>query len=94
MVDLVKKHVLGKVIAHINVIKFQKRGLPHAHILLILDDADKPRGCHDYDTIASAEIPDIDLYPAADSTVVKCMLHYKCGVHNPQAPGMVDEKCS
>jgi hypothetical protein len=36
MEDLLKKHVLGKVIAQINVIEFQKRGLPHAHILLIL----------------------------------------------------------
>jgi hypothetical protein len=51
MEDLFKKHVLGMVIAHINVIEFQKRGLPHAHILLILYVADKPRGCDDYDTI-------------------------------------------
>ena len=35
MKDLCEKHCLGRVIAHVYVIEFQKRGLPHAHILLI-----------------------------------------------------------
>lgn len=39
--DLLKNHVLGKTIAHVYVIEFQKRVLPHAHILLILDQKDK-----------------------------------------------------
>ena len=29
--------IFGKVIAYIYIIEYQKRGLPHAHILLILD---------------------------------------------------------
>jgi hypothetical protein len=62
--------------------------------LLILHSADQPRGCDDYDTIVSAEIPDINLYPAAHATSVKSMLHNKCGVQHPQAPCMVDGKCS
>jgi hypothetical protein len=41
--DLIKKSVFGRVIGYIYVIEFQKRGLPHAHILLILDEKDKPR---------------------------------------------------
>ncbi|KAE8904942.1 hypothetical protein PF002_g15780 [Phytophthora fragariae] len=35
--------VLGRVMARIYVVEFQKRGLPHAHILVILADEDKPR---------------------------------------------------
>ena len=35
MDDLVHKHVLGTVSSYLSVIEFQKRGLPHAHILLI-----------------------------------------------------------
>ncbi|OAD76914.1 hypothetical protein PHYBLDRAFT_18833, partial [Phycomyces blakesleeanus NRRL 1555(-)] len=42
MHDLTKKHILAKVVAHVHVIEFQKRGHPHAHILLILAMADKP----------------------------------------------------
>ena len=31
-----RRGIFGKVIGHIHVIEYQKRGLPHAHILLIL----------------------------------------------------------
>ena len=41
MNDLVHGGVLGKVVAYMYVIEFQKRGLPHAHILLILADHDR-----------------------------------------------------
>ena len=34
--DLTKKHVMGRVKGYTYVIEFQKRGLPHAHILLIM----------------------------------------------------------
>ena len=36
--DIQKKQVFGKVIGLIHVIEFQKRGLPHAHILLLFLD--------------------------------------------------------
>ncbi len=39
----IKDGILGNVIAKIWVIEFQKRGLPHVHILLILDEALKSR---------------------------------------------------
>ena len=41
MQDLKTGHVLGKVVAHMHVIEFQKRGLPHVHILVILADEDR-----------------------------------------------------
>jgi hypothetical protein len=37
----IKDVVLGNVIAKIWVIEFQKKGLPHVHILLILDETSK-----------------------------------------------------
>src|SRR5262249_34988738 len=46
--DLFKKGVLGKVVAHVHVIEFQKRGLPHAHILMILAPEDKPETPEDF----------------------------------------------
>ncbi len=46
---LTKEKIMGKVIGHIHVVEFQKRGLPHAHILLIMADEDKPRTTEDYD---------------------------------------------
>ena len=42
MDDTLKKEILGTVKAHAATIEFQKRGLPHAHILLIMDREHKP----------------------------------------------------
>ncbi|CAO4369137.1 unnamed protein product [Caenorhabditis nigoni] len=41
--DVVKKEIFGKVQAYIFVIEFQKRGLPHLHMLLIMKTGSKPR---------------------------------------------------
>jgi hypothetical protein len=52
--ELLKKGIFGEVVANIHVIEWQKRGLPHAHILLILHFDHKPRGLDEYDRMASA----------------------------------------
>src|SRR3990170_450409 len=56
--DLFVKGILGRIIAHVHVIEFQKRGLPHAHILMILASEDKPNLPEDFDQLVCAEIPD------------------------------------
>lgn len=35
--DLFKNGLLGNVVAHVFVVEFQKRGLPHAHLLATFD---------------------------------------------------------
>jgi hypothetical protein len=92
--DIFKKNIFGRVKAHMYVIEFQKRGLPHAHILVILDGDDKIRNIEDYDNIISAEIPDPELHPSAYATVIKSMIHGPCGLLNPKSPCMVDGHCS
>ena len=39
--DINKKSVLGRTVAHVYVVEYQKRGLPHAHILINFSDDDK-----------------------------------------------------
>ena len=92
--DLIENGVLGKTIAHMYVIEFQKRGLPHAHILLILQDSDKPRTPEHVDTIISAEIPDQTQFPKLYETVVNCMLHGPCGPLSNDASCMQNGTCS
>lgn len=76
-------------IAFIYTIEYQKRGLLHAHILVINDPEDKPQNLKDYDRIISAEIPDRNLYPLAYDTVTGNMIHGLCGtILNPNAPYM------
>src|SRR5215471_11463875 len=67
--DLNTNQWFEKVVAYVYVIEFQKRGLPHAHILLILASKDKLRSVEEYDFIVSAEIPDLTLHPLAYETV-------------------------
>ena len=42
LTDICKHHVLGSPLAHVYTIEFQKRGLPNAHILIILAEHDNP----------------------------------------------------
>ena len=55
--DIVVKGVLGRVVVFVQVFEFQKRGLPHAHMLIILDKDDKFHNLEDYDWVVNVEIP-------------------------------------
>lgn len=61
--DIFKNKIFGKPVAKVHVIEFQKRGLPHAHILLILSNESKPHDVDSIDKLVWAEIPDIELIP-------------------------------
>ncbi len=61
--DILERQILGKVNERIYSIEFQKRGLPHAHILVFLSEQDKPRCPMDYDKYVCANVPDPDLEP-------------------------------
>ncbi len=92
--ELLKKGVFGEVVANIHVIEWQKRSLPHAHILLILHSDHKPRGPDEYDRMVSAELPNKDTHPILFEVVTRCMVHGPCGTINPHCTCMVDDVCS
>ena len=79
LAELTKCGVMGKAVAWCYVIEFQKRGLPHAHILLILDDTDRIYSARDTDATCCAEIPDKDADPELYDRVVNHMIHGPCG---------------
>jgi hypothetical protein len=76
--ELMHDGVLGPVAAHVYVIEFQKRGLPHAHILLWFTDTCRMRCPADYDSVVRAEIPDPSTQPELHELVVEHMLHHPC----------------
>ena len=86
LLDDLKNGVLGQVVAHFCVVEWQKRGFPHAHILLIVREEDKPSTVGVIDSAISAEIPDPDDKPVLHSLVVKHMLHGPCGPDYPGCP--------
>ena len=92
--DILKNGIFGKTLAYIYVIESQKRGLLHAHMLVIISPDSKPHTIEDYDRIVSAEIPDPHKYPHEYATVVQCMVHGPCGEYNMHAPCMHGGRCS
>ncbi|XP_072078101.1 uncharacterized protein [Arachis hypogaea] len=56
--DLKDGSIFGKPKGIVYTVEFQKHGLPHCHILLFLQPAEKPRSSDDIDHHISAEIPD------------------------------------
>ncbi|KAI5425835.1 hypothetical protein KIW84_031599 [Lathyrus oleraceus] len=91
--DVINKGVLGRVKSYMYVTEFQKRGLPHVYMLLILDTDDKLRGPEEYDSVVKPEIPRHESEPELYEAVLKHMKHRPCGVLNQSSPCMKNGHC-
>ncbi len=89
--DVTEVGVLGRCEAYTYVVEFQKRGLPHAHILLILAESDKPRDLATIDLLVSAEMPNKTTQPVLRGLVEAHMFHGPCGPVHTGAPCMNDD---
>ena len=90
----IKSGAFGEISGFVYTVEFQKRGLPHAHILIFLKERYKIKDAEHVDKIVSAQLPDPVAHPMLYETVTKYMLHGPCGRAFPSAPCMVDGKCS
>ncbi|XP_038695498.1 uncharacterized protein LOC119992778 [Tripterygium wilfordii] len=93
MSDIKKGSYFGNVVAAIHTVEFQKRGLPHVHVIIWLHPNDKYPNPNDIDRIICAEIPDQATEPALYNIVSKFMMHGPCGFANPKAPCMKKGNC-
>ncbi|XP_058759604.1 uncharacterized protein LOC131632901 [Vicia villosa] len=75
-------------------IEFQKRGLPHAHILIFLHPQNKYPTPSDIDNIISAEIPDPTVHPNLYKLVKAHMMHGPCGLARMNSQCMKNGRCS
>ncbi|XP_063995624.1 uncharacterized protein LOC135172981 [Diachasmimorpha longicaudata] len=71
-------------------VEWQKRGLPHAHILIWFQDKIRPE---EIDQIISAEIPDPLIDQELFDIVTKHMIHGPCGAFNMTSSCMENGKC-
>lgn len=76
------------------VVEWQKRGLPHAHMLIWLSKKAKKFLRDNVDKFVSAEIPDENVDPHGYEAVKKFMIHGPCGPNYPSSPCMSNRRCS
>jgi hypothetical protein len=103
MSDLKSGRMFGNVAAYLAVVEFQKRGLPHIHILLILADSDRLDTSDQVDSAITAELPpdpaeaedgaDVEQMMRLEAIVKANMVHGPCGEIHTKAPCMKDGKC-
>ena len=86
-----KGQIFGPHTAFMYTIEWQKRGLPHIHMLLLWLEQSTPP-IH-IDRVIRAEIPDQNEDPDLFEIVTTNMVHGSCGKHyNTNSPCMKDGK--
>ncbi|XP_057720223.1 uncharacterized protein LOC130934697 [Arachis stenosperma] len=92
--DLKEGVFFGPLNAGMYTIEFQKRGLPHAHMLLWLNGESNLQSVEIVDKFICAELPNPQKFPSLYNVVTKYMIHGPCGALRPSSPCMKDGKCS
>lgn len=92
--DIYKNGIFGTAVAYVYTIEFQKRGLPHVHLLVFLDQPHKLTSVDAIDSCIRAYWPDPNTEPLLYETIKNCMVHGPCGALNPNAPCMENGKCT
>ncbi|XP_031090970.1 uncharacterized protein LOC115995966 [Ipomoea triloba] len=87
-------NLFGVVTAVVYTIEFQKRGLPHAHILIFLERTTTLSTASCMDSFISAEIPDKEVDKEYYDAVEEFMIHGPCGLYKSNSPCMVNKKSS
>ncbi|CAI6375927.1 unnamed protein product [Macrosiphum euphorbiae] len=91
LIDLITKcKIFGNVISWVYSIEWQKRGLPHDHILIWLENKVHPDRI---DNIISVELKDPEKDPHLFDIIKKNMIHGPCGQLNPFSVCMKDGQC-
>ncbi|KAL3037718.1 hypothetical protein AAZX31_01G086000 [Glycine max] len=88
------EQMLSDLTKDMHTIEFQKRGLPHIHLLLFLHPDNKYSSSTDIDQIISTEIPSHEDNPELYRLVQNHMIHGPCGILQPNSPCTKEGKCS
>ncbi|XP_010490304.1 PREDICTED: uncharacterized protein LOC104768062 [Camelina sativa] len=94
MDDITRRHIFGKTVSAMYTVEFQKRGLPHAHIIVWMDSKCKFPTADEIDKLISAEIPDKDRDQELYNIISECMIHGPCDSANPSSPFMEEGSCT
>ncbi len=84
--NLRKHHIFSRHMRHCYCIDYQKRGLPHSHLLLFLHEDYHFLDPATIDKIISAEFPSGEADPELYIIITVAMVHGPCGDANPESP--------
>ena len=92
--DLTSCNIFGPLLGLVYTIKFQKHGLPHMHLLLMLSPTFRLKTPEQVDMLIQVTWPDPHLEPSLFDVVKRCMVHGPCGQLNKNTPCMKEGRCS
>jgi len=92
--DIRSGSIFGPILAILYSIEFQKRGLPHVHILVWIEKKGNEITTEIIDSWISAEIPNPTIDPLGYILVSEHMMHGPCGEKNWNCPCMKKGRCS
>lgn len=89
-----KNGLFGPYTGHVYTIEYQKRGLPHMHLLLFLSASARFDTPERVDEVVCAEMPDPSWDPTGELRELQTsnMMHGPCGDEYPRAPCMVRQQ--
>ncbi|CAN7120710.1 unnamed protein product, partial [Brassica rapa subsp. narinosa] len=94
MSDFKKGVFFPKPAAVVYTVEFQKRGLPHAHILLWFEGFKGEPSAAVIDQYISAELPNKETDREGFELVERHMMHGPCGRDRPKSPCMEKGECT
>ena len=88
--ELRHENIFARFLGYVWTIEYQKRGLPHMHLLLVLHSDDQYPTPEKIDEIIWAELPDpaLDQNGELSAVITSCMVHGPCGLLAPTSPCM------
>ena len=91
MLRLIKiENIFGRFCGDVYTIEYQKRGLPHMHLLIFLNSADEFFETSHIDEVICAKLLTVESDSTGELTriVTSVMLHGPCGEVNSHSPCM------
>ena len=76
--ELFKKEIFGAIAAFVCVVEFQKRGLSHAHFVIILKHSHKLTSLEQYDDIVCAKLPNLEENVHIYNAIIRHMMRGPC----------------
>ena len=90
MTNLIERNIFGTMVGKVWMFEFQKRSLPHKHIMIILNETFKLLTLQQIDLAVHVKIPESATHP--DTYETRCLTHGLCDRDNPKASCAEDEK--